>query len=303
MARITNLYWLHAITPLHIGVGQGVGFIDLPIMREKVTNWPMIPGSSIKGVLSDHHDASREGSRENNDILKAAFGVSGSEHSNSGSLVITDARIVCFPVRSLYGTFAWVTSPLVLGRLKRNLVSAGLDEGIDEIPQPVGGEIHTPKGMTSVLRDADGSVYFEDLDFRAKGCAATRVWYDKLAGWIFPEYNTQWREIFAARFAVISDDTFNFLCEMATEVSTRIRIDPDKKIVKPGQLWTEESLPAEAILSGMVWCDKVYVENVTAESLVEKFCTAPETLQIGGKATIGKGQVRITFEGGGGYVG
>ena len=43
----TKMYWLHALTPLHVGAGRGVGFIDLPIMREKVTNWPLVPGLSL----------------------------------------------------------------------------------------------------------------------------------------------------------------------------------------------------------------------------------------------------------------
>ncbi len=53
MTKKTRIYWLHAITPLHVGTGRGLGYIDLPIMREKVTNWPLVPGSAIKGVISD----------------------------------------------------------------------------------------------------------------------------------------------------------------------------------------------------------------------------------------------------------
>src|SRR5688572_24809920 len=37
----TRVYWLQALTPLHVGAGRGVGYIDLPIMREKVTQWPL----------------------------------------------------------------------------------------------------------------------------------------------------------------------------------------------------------------------------------------------------------------------
>ena len=44
-------YWIHAVTPLHVGAGRGLGYIDMPIAREKATNWPYIPGSSIKGVM------------------------------------------------------------------------------------------------------------------------------------------------------------------------------------------------------------------------------------------------------------
>ena len=53
-------YWIHTITPLHVGAGKGLGYIDLPIAREKVTNWPYIPGSSVKGVISDYYGADEE---------------------------------------------------------------------------------------------------------------------------------------------------------------------------------------------------------------------------------------------------
>jgi len=35
-------------TPLHVGIGSSVGAVDLPIRRERHTNHPIIPGSSIK---------------------------------------------------------------------------------------------------------------------------------------------------------------------------------------------------------------------------------------------------------------
>lgn len=39
------LYWLYALSPVHVGTGQGVGFVDLPIAREKVTGWPAGTGA------------------------------------------------------------------------------------------------------------------------------------------------------------------------------------------------------------------------------------------------------------------
>ena len=73
-------------------------------MREKVTNWPLVPGSAVKGVLADYHkatDANRKRTRN-----CAAFRRAGDEHSNSGSLVFTDGHLVCLPVRSLYRDFS-----------------------------------------------------------------------------------------------------------------------------------------------------------------------------------------------------
>jgi len=44
-------YLLKVLTPLHIGAGQGLGHVDLPIVREAHTNFPYIPGTSLKGAL------------------------------------------------------------------------------------------------------------------------------------------------------------------------------------------------------------------------------------------------------------
>ena len=38
----TNIYYLNAISPLHVGVGQALCVVDLPIMREKSTHLPIV---------------------------------------------------------------------------------------------------------------------------------------------------------------------------------------------------------------------------------------------------------------------
>ena len=49
----TRIYWLHTLSPTHVGIGRGVGYIDLPIDRDGVTGWPIIRGSAFKGVWRD----------------------------------------------------------------------------------------------------------------------------------------------------------------------------------------------------------------------------------------------------------
>ena len=281
-----KIYWLHAITPLHVGAGRGLGYIDMPIVREKVTAWPYIPGSSIKGVIADHFGASDEDTRkkEENKILKAAFGTSGSNNDNAaGALVFTDANILCLPVRSFYGTFAWVTSPFCLKR-------AGINTSLPNFPK----ESDAFTADNSILTGNDGKIYLEDLDINTQKISeAGRIATD-IARSIFSD-NTDWKKIFADRFAVVSDDLFTFLCEAGTEVSAHIRINSKTGIVEPGALWYEESLPVETILTGRIWCDKVFVDGISPEDLFERFCGHDLTLQIGGKASTGKGLVRCIF--------
>src|SRR5690606_18647908 len=103
----------------HAGTGQGIGLIDLPTARERATEHPLVPGSSIKGVLRDATAKPHEAK------VKELF---GSTDGSAAMVRISDARVLAFPVKSDRGTFAWVTSRYVLLRFARDCAdSAGFD--------------------------------------------------------------------------------------------------------------------------------------------------------------------------------
>jgi CRISPR-associated protein Cmr4 len=304
MENNTRMYWLQTITPLHVGAGKGVGFIDMPIMREKVTDWPLIPGSAAKGVLRDHF--SQNGSKEQKELIDVAFGKQIiDESSNAGSLILTDAHIVCLPVRSLYGTFAYVTCPLVLERLKRDLETTGYKD-LPVTPRPERNEVMLVNGSKIA---GEGQVFFEDLDFKAKEDEIAEKWAEMLAGIIFPKELAKemvWSSILRERFAILNDDCFNFLSKTGTEVTAHVRIEDATKIVARGALWYEEALPAEAILAGIAWCDRVFgaekiaksrgLDKIVQDYILETYCKMEILdLQMGGKATVGKGRIRCLF--------
>lgn len=291
--RCTRMYWLQALTPLHVGSGQGAGAIDLPVMRERITGWPMVPGSSVKGVLSDEY-AATDSNRKSDVKLRAAFGLQDNVGGNyAGSLVFSDARIICLPVRSLYGTFAWLSCSLALERLRRDLVLAGLSTGLPPVCTVPSGQLY--HGTDSALVDPQGRAFLEDLDVTAQVKDITDNWEQKLAPWVFPHDGT-WQAEFRKRFAIIDDDTFGFLCETATEIAARVRIEDEKKTVQRGALWYEEALPCETLLAGIVWCDRVFVSGAgSEEDLMNAYCEKPRLLQLGGKASTGKGRVRLVF--------
>jgi CRISPR-associated protein Cmr4 len=293
MPNIRN-YWLHTLSPTHAGIGRGVGYIDLPIDRDGVTGWPILRGSGFKGVWADYHRATAD-ARRNDPTLRAAFGVAGDDNnSNAGALIPTDAKLVCLPVRSFRGTFAWAASPLCLQMLRRTLSLAGLT-GVPAAPASLdeGKAHHT---TTSVLAEGN-SIYLEDLDFAAQNCDTATAWATLIAENVFAG-DPAWQDQFKKRFVVLPDSAFDFLCETGTEVHTRVRIDDETKTVADKALWTEESLPAETILMGLIQCDRVYGRNgedITPQGLLDRFAKAALTLQIGGKATVGRGQVRCVF--------
>ena len=290
----TRLYWLHCLSPTHAGIGRGLSYIDLPIDRDAITNWPIIRGSGFKGVWADHFKATDE-NRKKDPILKAAFGTAGDNNeSNAGALIPTDAKLVCLPVRSFRGTFAWATSPLCLQLLRRTLTLAGVTN-VPNAPDAL-NESKAHYTTSSVLAEGT-SIYLEDLDFTAQRCDTATAWAQLIARYVFGN-DAAWQDQFQKRFVVLPDNAFDFLCETGTEVHTRVRIDDEMKTVAKGALWTEESLPAETILMGLIQCDRVYGRNgedITPQGLLDRFAKEPLTLQIGGKATVGRGQVRCVF--------
>jgi CRISPR-associated protein Cmr4 len=98
----------------------------------------------------------------------------------------------------------------------------------------------------------------------------------------------------------LSDNVFNFLCETGTEVSSHIKIDNETKTTSDTALWYEEALPTETILSGIVWCDKVYhnQSDLSPKKLLDIVYSKlhDKMLQFGGRATTGQGIVRFIIE-------
>src|SRR5713101_1438442 len=112
-ARLT---FVHALSPLHAGTGQGVGVIDLPIAREKATGLPFLPGSSLKGPLRSLCPAT-----ERTQVFgPESTNIPGGENQASPAQ-FSDQRLLLLPIRSLAGTFAWVTSPYILQRFVRDM--------------------------------------------------------------------------------------------------------------------------------------------------------------------------------------
>ena len=47
-------------TPLHAGSGSDLGIVDLPIQRERHTNFPKVESSSLKGALREGFENGKE---------------------------------------------------------------------------------------------------------------------------------------------------------------------------------------------------------------------------------------------------
>jgi CRISPR-associated protein Cmr4 len=274
-----KLFLLHTLSPLHAGTGRGVGMIDLPIAREKATGIPYLPGSSLKGVLRDAY--------EDETIRTKVFGPdTNNAELHAGSVNFSDLRMLLFPARSLRGTFAWVTSPLLLHRLQRDAQAANLNsfKGL-EIPEPENTACFVTT-ENSKITNANNQVILEDLELSAERKASIKTWAGELGTHLFAK-DTYWKGALNARFCIISDDMMSFLLETGTEVVARIALKEETKTVKDGALWYEESLPAESILSGIVSAVEVKATPKEVYKTVKEITEKP--LQVGGNATVGRG--------------
>jgi len=277
-----KLMFLHALSPLHAGTGQGVGAIDLPIAREKGTEIPIVPGSGLKGVLRDACVA-----LHNDDTCVRIFGPDTDKaHEHAGAVVLTDLRLVALPVRSLAGVFAWGSSPFLLQRLARDAQLAGLD--VPDKPS-VANTDTVLVSSTSALR-LNNDVVLEDVKLTAQ--AEANNWANWLADRVFPDDQT-WQDEFKAHFCIVHDDVMSYLLQVGTEVTARIRLKDDEKTVAKGALWYEEALPAESILAGLVAAQpngKAQPDEVFR--VIGQL--AEHVLQVGGNATVGRGLCRLS---------
>ena len=292
-----TVFTIQALTNLHCGTGQGVGDIDLPTAKEPATQFPLIPGSTIKGVLRDFH--SRSGGTDDKRV-QAAFGprLDNPEAEGAASaLMITDGRLLLLPVRAFAGVFAYVTCPLILRRFAQDLTYAGMTPPA-KVPKIGQQEARVSSQSENLVNGS--TLLLEELDLPANDSDGDwKAWCGFFAEKVFEK---EWGESVAApRLALISDEVFSFLCETALPVSARIRLDEKTGTVARGALWYEESVPSEAVFFGILAATASYgngnLPKLTSEDVQTKFASGDHTLQFGGKATTGKGLCNLRFWG------
>ena len=281
----TRLFHLHALSALHCGTGQSVGVVDLPIAREKATKLPIVPGSSLRGVLRSDVESQSEGDAQ---TLFGPSRIGGDDESFAGALAIGDACLLTLPVRCLGGIVCYATSPFILNRYARDRRRAGFVA--PSVPLPVKLEAAVPQDSVNRV---SGKVVLEDLDLTARTDGAAGEWAQHLAKAAHADDEAA-REDFSKRFAILPDDAMDFLYETGTEVRARIAIDPNTGTVKQGALWYEENLPSEAILWG-VFAISASLRPNDERSEGDLVATMPKEalLQLGGKAGVGRGLVRF----------
>ena len=288
-----RLFHLHALSALHCGTGQSAGVVDLPIARARATQLPIVPGSSLRGVLREQV-TKRPGADA--ETLFGPRTIRSDQGAFAGALSIGDAHLLALPVRCLAGIVSFVTCPFILRRHKRDLERAGASPPAVPREPDKGAARVTPQSV-NLVEPKSRKLVLEDLDLQAHADDALVPWAQRIARAVHPGDDDTQADV-VARLALVSDDVMSFLAETATDVRARIRLDPKTGTVARGALWYEEHLPAETVLWGVfaVAGSSKEDDRRTADDLAR---TVPEDelLQLGGNAGVGSGLVRFLTEG------
>ncbi len=287
---------LWAETSIHAGAGSSVDGVDLPIQREGHSGWPCIFGSAVKGALR----AKAEHKWGKDTSVKVVFGPEskgGNAAEHAGALMVGDARLLLLPVRSLTGHFKWVTSPALIARLIRDAKRMGID--LPENKYTVG------ESEALLQQNSERDLFLEEYNFKVKPTDLSGIikTLSQLSGIAEEDLKNQ--------LVIINDSLFSYLSQYATPVAAHIAIENDKKVVRDGALWYEETLPAETVLYITLSASKVRDINfkdskeladkqaeAVLKSITETLFYDAPYLQLGGNETVGMGWCKVnTFTG------
>lgn len=311
MYERSMLMFLYASAPVHFGAGVSLGAVDLAIQRERHTGYPMAQGSGLKGAVRHHLSAhpGNGGDAAARRAMTLVFGPDGNDESrpsdHAGAAAFGDGRILLFPVRSLAGTFAYCTSALALGRLRRDAELAKIEAGWPVPPDPAAGEALVAPRAPVVIDGAGGKVVLEDFDLTA----ASREEVARIGAWVADSALpaalafAHFRERVKSHLVVVNEDLFRHLVQNATVVEPHVRIDDDTGTADDGGFFYAEHLPPDSLLWSLVgvagarargeieaeWRNPDRVARYLRDALDQK------PVQVGAEATTGRGLVHVRF--------
>jgi len=282
---------LYTETALHCGAEGGTGYVDLPIQRERHTHYPVIPGSTIKGVLRDELLSSL-----GKEKIEAIFGKEDAQ--TPGTASFGDGILVAFPVRSSGAPFHWATCPFVLERVFRSL-GASVKVSAPGTGRAWAGGSREDDVLLEEIRLKKAS----NPDFFKEDGPLGHLLKLLPSGETF-DYT---RKLFARQLLVVSDHDFKELVETGTEVLTRIKLNflGTTRTLKREKLADEESQKASDIdLQGNLFVEEVVPPETlflaalrggeTAGDLVKAIQARP-VIRFGGDETIGRGITHVTL--------
>jgi len=297
----TSLVTFYGISPIHAGAGASTSVVDLPIQRERHTNWPHIQASAVKGAMRQHFRRFAEtvvNDKKANEFINYIFGYDGDNDnkkevhkdkedaskiiSNAGIISVSDAKLLAFPMRSNIAPFVHITSQAVLQRLQEDLNFCG--ENVSLSPFNVTADkaiwllkpsnINNPK---IILED-----YVVEVNTQEQ----------KLPEGINIYFSNNIKALL-----LVSEEVFDYCTSYCTEIQTQIKIDSEKGTAKDGALRYQELLPSDTLLYSVVYYSASAFETSFQADTVKK--TVEENIrnymQLGGDETLGRGICKISW--------
>lgn len=263
---------LLAETFIHPGAGQTSGAVDLPVSREAATEYPFIPGSSLKGAIRQAFEQT-----EDKDDANKIFGL----QEAAGEILIGDGRLLLLPVRSMNGVYKWTTYPHLLERLVRDLNRLGRNE-VPAIPQGLA------KGQfLSAKTQPDKKLFLEERTFlRASDAWPSDAWIKAMGRLIVNETISRRLE---RQLVVLADDDFNWFAQYGLAVHARNVLDERKR---SDNLWYEETLPPDTLMYALLAARSPKSDRLDDLQL---FFEDNRWLQVGGNETVGQGWFKVTW--------
>ena len=301
--ELCSICKFYAVSPIHAGSGVSTSAVDLPIQRERHTNWPHIQASGVKGAFRAHFRDFADRKNGDEQLINLIFGSDEQDGWDKkidnlpGAMSVSDARLLAFPMRSNIAPFVWVTCPSVLKRLETDLEYISLGGKMTIHEQDIQKDTAVNIGSDNI----SGQVILED--------AVVNVSSKKEDTFLIEKFS----EI--KKLILISDDMFEYAISYCTEIQTNIKIDSKTGTAEDGALRYQEFLPADSVLYAIAHYSGRYVSEIKDDkqtelkklvedmqakeikTFVEK--TVKDFVQIGGDETLGKGICKLEWISGG----
>lgn len=276
----THAYLIKCLTNLHAGSGDAnYGVIDKLVQRDRITNYPMIHSSGIKGAIKEYFDKAVTGLSDKTDFFRFVFGstkTDKNEDMKQGEFKFFDAEMLLLPVRSNYRPFYRVTSPEILDSLSKKFDNL-------EVNNNLKNEIYAISSL-----NADLPIIFENQqdvmleDFQAKP-------YTVVPSSPIETTLLKLQKFLGSNLALANDE------EQMREFSAKLPVIARNYLEngQSGNLWYEEVVPRESLFSLLI----SHPDNESGNAFFTEFNSNIDgkIVQIGANASIGYGSCIFTL--------
>ncbi|RLG10351.1 type III-B CRISPR module RAMP protein Cmr4 [Candidatus Pacearchaeota archaeon] len=262
-----------AETFVHTGTGHSTSIVDCPVARETITSYPFIPSTSLKGSL---RGLANENIGVNSNITNKTVDKYFGSSDSAGKLLISDARLLLLPVRSLLTNYRWITCPYILERLKRDLKRLGIQYSFT-IPKVTRG-----KALSCANEQY---IFLEERQFEKEESESI----DNLANLLLamiPDDDVRSR--LKDQLVILHNDDFKWFANFGLEIRARNILNSETKSSR--NLWYEEYISPDTLMYCLVFSEEDGI------SFLNNLLTNSCFLQIGGNETVGQGWFHVELD-------